>query len=231
MVTQTPFLLALSFDGLEKWARIAAGFAKPAGYTLLITTLGILLGLGLGLFFALMRISKVRPVQWVSKIYIGVIRGTPLLLQLLLIYFGLVQIVRLERIPSAIIALGIHNGAYIAEIIRGAIQGIDRGQREAGISIGMTKWQIMKRIILPQALKRAVPPLGNQFIIALKDSSLASAVSIPELLLHARQLGSSSFRTMEMLLIAAAYYLVMTSVLTFFSTRLETRLSVSDHRT
>ena len=101
----------------------------------------------------------------------------------------------------------------------------------SGISIGMTKWQIMKRIILPQALKRAVPPLGNQFIIALKDSSLASAVSIPELLLHARQLGSSSFRTMEMLLIAAAYYLVMTSVLTFFSTRLEKRLSVSDHRT
>ncbi|MBN1892386.1 MAG: amino acid ABC transporter permease [Clostridiales bacterium] len=217
-------------EWIEKWSGIAAGFGKPALYTLLITTLGILLGLLLGVIFALMRISKLKPVNIIAKGYIGIIRGTPLLLQLLLIYFGLVSIVQLDRIPSAIIALGIHNGAYIAEIIRGAIQGIDRGQKEAGISLGMTPWKVMRRIILPQAFKRAIPPLGNQFIIALKDSSLASAVSVPELLLHARQMGSSNFRVMEMLVIAAGFYLFMTSILTFLANRLEKRMSVSDHR-
>ncbi len=228
----TQFVMSLNplIESIEKWGRIISGFGKPALYTLLITTLGILLGLILGVIFALMRISKTKPLNIIASLYISIIRGTPLLLQLLLIYFGLVAIVQLERIPSAVIALGIHNGAYIAEIIRGAIQGIDRGQKEAGISMGMTSWTVMRRIILPQAFKRAIPPLGNQFIIALKDSSLASAVSVPELLLHARQVGSSNFRVMEMLLIAAGFYLLMTSILTFFANRLEKRLSVSDHR-
>jgi polar amino acid transport system permease protein len=177
-----------------------------------------------------MRILKTKVLTWPAKLYISVIRGTPLLLQLFLIYFGLVRIINLDRIPSAIIALGIHNGAYIAEIFRGAIQSIDRGQKEAGISLGMTGGQFMKRIILPQAFKRAIPPLGNQFIIALKDSSLASAVGVSELLLHSRQLASSNYLMMEMLSIAALFYLLMTSILTFLTNRLERRLKVSDHR-
>lgn len=224
--------MSLSFlpEWVVKWANIIAGFGKPALYTLLITSLGILLGLLLGVFFALMRISKIKIVNTIAKAYIGIIRGTPLLLQLFLIYFGLTSFVLIDRIPSAVIALGLHNGAYIAEIIRGAIQGIDRGQKEAGISLGMTPWKVMRRIILPQALKRAIPPLGNQFIIALKDSSLASAIAVPELLLHARQVGASSFRLLEMLIIAAGFYLFMTSILTYLSNRLEKRLSVSDHR-
>ncbi|MFW5780578.1 MAG: amino acid ABC transporter permease, partial [Bacillota bacterium] len=116
------------------------------------------------------------------------------------------------------------------EIFRGAIQSVDRGQREAGLSLGMTSGKIMNRIILPQAFKRAVPPLGNQFIIALKDSSLASAISVPELLLHARQLGSSNFRLMEMLTIAAVYYLFMTSVLTLLTSLIERKLGASDNK-
>jgi len=205
-------------------------FYKPALMTLQITTFGILMGLFLGLFAALLRISKFKILSAPARAYIWAIRGTPLLLQLLFIYFGLVSIVNIPRIPAAIIALGIHNGAYIAEIFRGSILAVDRGQREAAYSLGMTPWLAMKRIILPQAFKRSVPPLGNQFIIALKDSSLASAASVPELLLQARQLGSSTFSYMEMLFIAGIYYLIMTTVLTILVGRVEKRLSISDHR-
>ncbi len=205
-------------------------FLPAAIMTLQVTVAGITIGLVLGLIFSLLRISRYKILNYPAKAYIWLIRGTPLLLQLLFIYFGFRNIFSLGNLPSAFLALGIHNGAYIAEIFRGAIQSVNRGQREAGLSLGMTQRKIMRRIILPQALKVAVPPLSNQFIIALKDSSLASAIAVPELLLHARQLGSSNFRLMEMLTIAAIYYLLMTSVLTFFANRIEKKLKISDHR-
>ncbi|XYW67402.1 amino acid ABC transporter permease [Oscillospiraceae bacterium LTW-04] len=206
-------------------------FVPFAWMTVQITVLGLLIGLGLGLIFALLRISKFKLLNNPAKFYIWIIRGTPLLLQLLILYFGFTNIILLDKLPAAALALGVHNGAYIAEIFRGAIQSVDRGQREAGLSLGMTYRRMMRRIILPQAFKRAVPPLGNQFIIALKDSSLASSISVPELLLHARQLGSSNFHYMEMLSIAAIYYLTMTTILTFLVHVIERRLRVSDART
>lgn len=205
-------------------------FFSAAKMTLLVTIFGIVIGIALGLILALMRISKHKVLSVPARLYIWIIRGTPLLLQLLMIYFGLVNIVRLDNLPSAFLALGFHNGAYIAEIFRGAIEGVDRGQREAGLSIGMTERKVMRRIILPQAFKRAIPPLSNQLIIALKDSSLASAVAIPELLLYSRQLGSSNYRLMEMLSIAAIYYLIMTSLLTMGANMIENRMKVSDYR-
>lgn len=212
------------------FAKYAKIFIPAAFMTLKVTAAGILIGVLLGFVFALMRISKLKIFTIPAKAYIWVIRGTPLLLQLMMIYFGLTGFLMLPPIPAAFIALGIHNGAYIAEIFRGAIESIDRGQREAGASIGMTKWKIMHRIILPQALKRAIPSLSNQFIIALKDSSLASSIAIPELLLKSKQLGAATYRTMEMLTIAAVYYLLMTSVLTVLFNLVERRLSVSTHR-
>ncbi|MGB8456058.1 MAG: amino acid ABC transporter permease [Anaerocolumna sp.] len=205
-------------------------FIPAAWMTLEVTTAGILIGVFLGFVFALMRLSKHKILSIPSKAYIWVIRGTPLLLQLLMIYYGLVSIVRIDNLPAAFIALGIHNGAYIAEIFRGAIQSVDRGQREAGISLGMTQWKVMRRIILPQAFKRAVPSLSNQFIIALKDSSLASSIAVPELLLKAKQIGSSNFRLMEMLFVAALFYLIMTSILTIVTSLIERRLQVSSNR-
>lgn len=215
---------------IDRLWHFVQGFFPAALMTIQITFFGILVGVVLGILFALLRISKNPIINAPAKAYIFVIRGTPLLLQLFIVYFGLVSIVRIDRIPSAIIALGVHNGAYIAEIFRGAIQSVDRGQKEAGISLGMTNMQVMKRIILPQAFKRAIPPLGNQFIIALKDSSLSSAISVPELLLHSRQMASSNYLMLEMLSIAAVFYLIMTSILTFFANRIERRLQVSDHR-
>lgn len=203
-------------------------FRDAAFYTLQITTLGILVGLILGLAAALMKISKQRVFTGLAGFYIFIIRGTPLLLQLFIIYYGMTTIVTIPPFPSAVIALGVHNGAYIAEIFRGSIQSIDYGQMEAARSLGMPKSRAMRRIILPQAFKRAVPPLGNQFIIALKDSSLASTIAVPELLLRGRQMGSSTFMYMEMLIIVAIWYLIMTSVLTYGVHRLERRMRVSD---
>jgi len=210
--------------------RFFPGFYAAALLTLQITFFGILVGLVLGLATGLMRLSKNPIINAPAKAYIWAIRGTPLLLQLMIIYYGLIDLVSIERMPAAIIGLGVHNGAYIAEIFRGAIQSVDRGQREAALSLGMTHIQAMRRIILPQAFKRSVPPLGNQFIIALKDSSLASAIAVRELLLRARQMGSSTLMMLEMLMIVGVYYLMMTTVLNFLMGRIEKRLEVSDYQ-
>lgn len=203
-------------------------FAEAAQYTLQITFFGILLGLMIGLVAALGRLSHRSWLSAVCRSYIFLVRGTPLLVQLFIVYYGLTSLVTIAPIPSAVIALGFHNGAYIAEIFRGSIQSIDIGQMEAARSLGMPRSKAMQRIILPQAFKRAVPPLGNQLIIALKDSSLASTIVVPELMLKGRQMGSSSFMYMEMFLIVGIWYLIMTSVLSFVMHRIEQRLKVSD---
>ena len=203
-------------------------FIPAAFETLKITTAAIIFGLVIGLITALARLSKIKIITWPFSIYVTIIRGTPILLQLFVIYFGIVRIIKFDSFTSAAIAFGLHNGAYIAEIFRGAIVSIDIGQTEAARSLGMTKVQAMRRVVLPQALKRAVPPLGNQFIIATKDSSLAMTITVRELLLKAQQLGSSTFRQMEYLIIAGIYYLIMTSILTLLLHKLERRLAVSD---
>ena len=203
-------------------------FAEAASYTLQITFFGVLLGLLIGLVVALGRLSKNRAVSSLAKAYIFLIRGTPLLVQLFIVYYGLTSIVTIAPIPSAIMALAVHNGAYIAEIFRGSIQSIHYGQMEAARSLGMTRAKAMRRIVLPQAFKRAVPSLGNQLIIALKDSSLASTIAVPELMLKGRQMGSSTFMYMEMFIIVGIWYLLMTSVLTFIVHRVEEKLKVSD---
>ncbi|MCH3918801.1 MAG: amino acid ABC transporter permease [Spirochaetia bacterium] len=203
-------------------------FTTAAGYTIHITFFGILLGLAIGLFAALGRIAKNPVGSGIARAYIFLIRGTPLLVQLFIIYYGLTSVVTIDPLPSAIIALGVHNGAYIAEIFRGAIQSIHYGQMEAARSLGMTHAKAMRRIILPQAFKRAVPSLGNQLIIALKDSSLASTIAVPELMLKGRQMGSSTFMYMEMFLIVGIWYLIMTSILSIVMHQIENKLKVSD---
>ncbi|MBG0775184.1 MAG: amino acid ABC transporter permease [Desulfovibrionaceae bacterium] len=212
------------FAALPKYAPY---FLPAAWMTFEVTALGIVLGLALGLGAAFLRLSHRRALALPARAYVYLIRGTPLLLQLLFIYFGLRGVIGLDAVPSAVFALGVHNGAYIAEIFRGAILSVDPGQMEAARSLGMPRWRAMRRIILPQAFKRAVPSLGNQFIIALKDSSLASTITINELLLKSQQLASSNFMMMEMLTIAACFYLFYTGVFTWLFHRIETRLNVS----
>ncbi|MDD3268700.1 MAG: amino acid ABC transporter permease [Syntrophomonadaceae bacterium] len=201
-------------------------FLPAAWMTIQITVLGITIGVLLGLAGAFLRISDKWWVNAIARIYIFVIRGTPLLLQLFIFFYVLRQALSLDSMTAAFLALGLHNGAYITEIFRGSIQSIDHGQMEAARSLGMSYPRAMIRIILPQAFKRSIPPLGNQFIIALKDSSLASAITINEVLLQAQRLAAANYKMLEMLTIAAIFYLFYTSIFTWLVNRLEAWLNV-----
>lgn len=203
-------------------------FLPAALRTLELTTAAISGGIIIGLATALARLSHRWWISGLAALYIWIIRGTPLLLQLLILYVGIVSLVKLDGFAAAAIAFSVHTGAYVGEIFRGAILGVDTGQMEAARSLGLTYGQSMRLIVLPQAFRLAVPPLANQFIITLKDSSLASVIAIRELILQARQLGSSHYRMMEFLIIATIYYLIMTTVLTLIAHWLEKRLRRSD---
>ncbi|MEK3766036.1 amino acid ABC transporter permease [Solibacillus sp. FSL K6-4121] len=203
-------------------------FLKAMLLTLELTVVSILIGIVIGLFFALMKISKIKVLELISDIYVFLVRGTPLIVQIFILYFGLSGLFLIPDFWAASLALALHNGAYISEILRGTIQGVDKGQMEAGRSLGMTKVLTLRRIILPQAFRRALPPLGNQFIIGLKDSSLAAFISMNELFNVATTLGSNNFDEMTYLLIVAVYYLVLVALLTFIVNRLEKKLAISD---
>jgi len=203
-------------------------FLKAMLLTLELTAVSIVLGIVIGLIFALLKISKIKVLEFISDAYVYLVRGTPLIVQIFILYFGISGIFLLPDFWAASLALAFHNGAYISEILRGAIQAVDKGQLEAGRSLGMTKALTLRRIILPQAFRRALPPLGNQFIISLKDSSLAAFISMNELFNVATTLGSNNFDEMTYLLIVAVYYLVLVALLTFVVNRIELKLAVSD---
>lgn len=203
-------------------------FLEAMVLTLELTIVSILIGVAIGLLFALLKISRFKIFELISDLYIYLIRGTPLIVQIFILYFGLSGLFLLPDFWAASLALALHNGAYIAEILRGTIQSIDKGQMEAGRSLGMTKSLALRRIILPQAFRRALPPLGNQFIICLKDSSLAAFISMDELFNIATTLGSNNFDEMTYLLIVAVYYLILVALLTFIVSRAEKYLAVND---
>lgn len=196
--------------------------------TLELTVVSVLVGIVIGLFFALLKISNIKILGFISDAYIYLIRGTPLIVQIFILYFGISGIFLIPDFWAASLALAFHNGAYIAEIFRGTIQSIDKGQVEAGRSLGMSAPLTMRRIILPQAFRRALPPLGNQFILGLKDSSLAAFISMDELFNVATTLGSNNFDEMTYLLIVAVYYLILVAILTIIVNMFEKKLAISD---
>ncbi len=202
-------------------------FLKGMLLTFQLTFVAVLIAIVIGLFFAFLKISKVKILEWIADVYIFVVRGTPLIVQIFIFYFGLTSL-QISDFWSVVLGLAFHNGAYIAEIFRGTIQSIDKGQMEAGRSLGMTAGLSMRRIILPQAFRRALPPLGNQFIIALKDSSLASFIGMYELFSVATTLGSNNFDYMTYLLIVAVYYLVLVLFFSILVNYVEKRMSISD---
>jgi len=196
--------------------------------TLELTVVSIIFGIIIGLFFALLKISNIKILAWISDAYVYLVRGTPLIVQIFILYFGISGLFLLPDFWAASLALAFHNGAYIAEIFRGSIQAVNKGQMEAGRSLGMSASLTMRRIILPQAFRRALPPLGNQFIIGLKDSSLAAFISMNELFNVSTTLGSNNFDEMTYLLIVAIYYLVLVAILTIAVNIIEKKLAVSD---
>jgi len=196
-----------------------------AGITVEVTFLSVGLGLAFGIIVSLIRLSGVKPLRYIGNVYVDFIRGTPLLVQIFLVYFALPAIInhRVDAFFAAISACSINSGAYIAEIFRGGIQSIDKGQMEAGRSLGMTWWQTMRFIILPQAFKRIIPPLGNEFIAMLKDSSLVSVIGFEELTRRGQLIIARTYASFEIWLCVAFIYLIMTFAVARFVGLLERR--------
>lgn len=201
-----------------------------AGVTIQITALSVSFGLLIGMFVGIARLSKVRLVKLLATIYVDFIRGTPLLVQIFLIYFALPMIVgkRIDPFVAAITACSVNSGAYVAEIFRAGIQSIDKGQMEAGRSLGMTWAQTMRFIILPQAFKRIIPPLGNEFIAMLKDSSLVSVIGFEELTRRGQLIIARTYGSFEIWLTVAFIYLVMTLTISRLVDYLERRYKIDD---
>lgn len=209
---------------------------KGAMVALSMAALSLLIGLIFGILGASAKISKNRLLRILGNIYVEVIRGTPMLLQIMLI-FNVVPIIitqitgnvfRMDYFLIGVVAMSINSGAYTTELIRSGINGVDKGQWEACETLGLSRWQTMRLVILPQAFKRIIPPLISEFITLIKDSSLVSVIGAVELLNSARVLGNQYYEFMSPYCIAGVYYLIMTLTISYFAKKLERKLAVSD---
>ncbi len=199
---------------------------KGAWWTVVLSLGGMFFGLLLGFGLALLRLYAFWPLQWLARVYVSFFRGTPLLVQLFMIYYGLPQLgIQLDPLPAALIGFSLNMAAYTAEILRAAIASIDRGQWEAAASIGMGRAQTLYRAILPQAARTALPPLGNSFISLVKDTALAATIQVPELFRQAQLITARTFEIFTIYLAAALIYWLLASVLAYFQGRLEHRVN------
>ncbi|RVQ81254.1 amino acid ABC transporter permease [Sinorhizobium medicae] len=215
-----PHWLQLMADSLP--ALLWAGLI----FTIPLTLLSFTLGLALGLVTAVVRLFAPAPFAVVARFYVWVIRGTPLLVQLFVIFYGLPSMgILLDAFPAALIGFTLNIGAYSSEIIRAVISSVPRGQWEAAYSIGMSWSQAMRRTILPQAGRVAVPPLSNTFISLVKDTSLAAAITVPELFQTAQRIVATSYEPLILYIEVALIYLVMSSVLSALQGKLEQRFA------
>ncbi len=197
--------------------------------TIEITIGGLFFGFLLGSAAGLMKLSRNFLVRKVAGVYVEAIRGTPMLVQAMFLYYGVPMAIgmRIPPLTAGIIIIAVNSGAYIAEIVRGAVQSINPGQVEAGRSIGLTSAQTMRYIVWPQALKRMIPPLGNQFIISLKDTSLLMVIGVGELMRTGQEITSVNFRAFEVYLAVACVYLVMTLSISYTMRMIEKKLNTS----
>lgn len=195
-------------------------------WTILITVCAYAIALVLGLLFGIARISPWRPARWLAGAYVNVLRGIPLLVLIFFFYFGLGKIVNLDRFVAGVLAVGVCYGAYTAELFRNAIQAIDYGQHEAAQSLGMTRGQTLRHIILPQSVRLVVPPAANEFIACLKDSSLVSIIGLRELTRAGREYASQHFLDFHTWLMVGLFYLALTLLLTRVVRRIEARVKV-----
>ncbi|MFA9372695.1 MAG: amino acid ABC transporter permease [Poseidonibacter sp.] len=193
--------------------------------TLKISFFAMILTLIIGIIVALMKLSSMVVLRDIATVYITIIRGTPLLVQIFLFYFIVANIFELERFVAGILSLGIFFGAYMAEILRGAIQSIDKGQLEAAKSLGISNYQAMRYIILPQAFKRALPTLVGETIALVKDSSLVSVISITDLTKVGKEIVANTFSPFETWIVIALLYLCITSTLSYIGHRIEKKMA------
>ncbi|HGX1082587.1 TPA: ABC transporter permease subunit [Staphylococcus aureus] len=205
-------------------------FLKGIKITILISLIGVALGSILGAFVALMKLSKIKIISWIASIYIEILRGTPMLVQVFIVFFGITAALGLDisALVCGTIALVINSSAYIAEIIRAGINAVDKGQMEAARSLGLKYRQTMKSVIMPQAIKNILPALGNEFVTLIKESSIVSTIGVGEIMFNAQVVQGISFDPFTPLIVAAALYFVLTFVLTRIMNMIEGRLNASD---
>ncbi|MBB6218560.1 polar amino acid transport system permease protein [Anaerosolibacter carboniphilus] len=215
---------------MEFIAKYHSFFVTGTAVTLFLSFFGVIFGVVIGVIIALMKLSKNKLISTLAASYIEVVRGTPLLLQLYIVYYGLPRLIGME-LPSmalGIIAVSLNSAAYVAEIIRAGILAIDRGQMEAARSLGMTHAMAMRYIIIPQAFKNILPALGNEFIVLIKESAIVSIVGIADLMYKTDTLRGITFKPFLPLVIAAAIYFVITFTLSKLLGIVERRLRAGD---
>ncbi|MBR3900353.1 MAG: amino acid ABC transporter permease [Ruminococcus sp.] len=215
----------------DRWKYLTDGLKN----TLLITILAILIGIILGFIVAIIRAThdktgKMKILNFFAKIYLTIIRGTPVVVQLMIIYFVIFGSVNINKVFVAVLAFGLNSGAYVAEIVRSGIMSIDNGQFEAGSSLGLSYRQTMTSIILPQAFKNVLPALANEFIVLLKETSVAGYIAIADLTKGGDVIRSQTYDPFLPLIAVAVIYLVMVMFLTSLVTKLERRLAKNDKR-
>lgn len=199
--------------------------------TVITSLVSILIGMVIGLFVCLMKMSKNVVLRAIAGVYIWIIRGTPMLVQAFIVFFGVPQVVRMfvsdfkfTALTAGIITLSLNAGAYLAEIYRGGILAVPKGQMEAARSLGLSQGQAMRKVVLPQAIKFSIPSLVNQFIITIKDTSILSAIGMAELVNKAKTYVGSTYTFFETYLVVAAMYLVIISILMVISNYIEKKL-------
>lgn len=208
---------------------------KGLGITLEITVFSAIIGLIIGILLALIKVvaadsKKMKPLDWFASLYLTIIRGTPMVVQLFIMYYIVITVPQVSKVIVAIVAFGINSGAYVAEIVRAGIMSVDRGQMEAGRSLGLSKKTTMIKIILPQAIKNILPALGNEFITLIKETSVAGFIGIQDLSKAGDVIRSQTQSPYIPLLMVAAIYLIIVIGLTSLLGRLERRLRKSDIR-
>jgi polar amino acid transport system permease protein len=218
-------LIFLVFFSPDPYRRILLFIPDGILRTFQVTVLSILLALVIGLIAGLGRISRIRVINRIATVYVEVIRGIPLLVQIFYIYYALGRIVKIPDIASAIIAMSVCYGAYLGEIIRAGIQSIPKGQMEAALALGFSRSKAMRHIILPQTVKIILPPVGNEFIALLKDSSLVSILAVSDLLRRGREFASRTFEYFETLTVVALVYLILTLFFSWLVGRMEERIN------
>lgn len=193
-------------------------------YTLLISLVSMGVGLIIGFFLALARTSKLKLMQWPARLYISFMRGVPILVILFLLYFALPIVgIEFSAVQAALIGFSINCAAYIAEVFRSSLASVDKGQWESSTALGMTYWQTMRRIILPQSIRIAVPPLSNVYLDLIKASSLAAMITVPEIFQKARVVGAREYDLLTLLILVALIYWAICSVMTVLQNYLEKR--------
>ena len=205
-------------------------FVNGTLVTLAFTFGIVVLGLAVGLLAGLVRLSRIAPLRWLSQAYVEVFRCTPVLVQLVWFYYALPILsgIEMSATTAGVLALSLYGGAFYSEIVRGGIASIETGQTEAALALGMTPAQSMRRIVLPQALKRMVPPLMNQSIIQFKNTSLVSVLAVPDLLYQGQAVAHDTYRPLEIYTLVAVIYFVILFPLTLLVGRLERRLARAD---